>query len=555
MNIEKSHNKKVFVIGIDGATFDLIKPWINEGRLPNIANIMRNGVHGLLKSTIHPLTAPAWTSFMTGKNPGKHGVFDFIIKVPGSYNVKLVDSRMRGAESLWNILGAKGKKVGVMNVPLNYPPEKVNGFLISWMDAPGTDCEFTYPAELHNEIKKHIGKYVLTVNFNLGLDDYIKDIFNMIENRAAAADYLMKAKEWDFFMVLFSATDYVQHAFWKYMDKNHPGYIPELAKKYGNVIRDVYEKVDEKVGYLINALPKDVNLLIVSDHGAGPLKGVVNLNRWLEQKGLLRFKKDKRHFAIKILRKSFIVLKRRLPVRIKGLLKSMIPEARDMLESKFLSSSIDWENTKAFAYGAYGNIWINLKGREANGIVKPSELHALEDYICAELLKLTDNKGHKVVEKVYKKEELYRGDFTDRAPDLIVRWVDYAYHSRQRFGEEEKEIFMDAQKMPLTNLEMNGFHRMDGIFIATGAGIRKGVEITGAEIIDMSPTILYMMGLPIPEDMDGKVLNNIFKSECCEEGKIRTEKTAPGAKKNDYEGYSESEAKKVEERLKNLGYI
>ena len=163
------------------------------------------------------------------------------------------------------------------------------------MDAPGTDCEFTYPAELHNEIKKHIGKYVLTVNFNLGLDDYIKDIFNMIENRAATANYLMKAKEWDFFfMVLFSATDYVQHAFWKYMDKNHPGHIPELAKKYGNVIRDVYEKVDEKVGYLINALPKDVNLLIVSDHGAGPLKGVVNLNRWLEQKGLLRFQKDKR---------------------------------------------------------------------------------------------------------------------------------------------------------------------------------------------------------------------------------------------------------------------
>ena len=251
--------------------------------------------------------------------------------------------------------------------------------------------------------------------------------------------------------------------------------------------------------------------MIVSDHGAGPLKGVVNLNRWLEQKGLLRFQKDKRPFAIKILKKSFIFLKRRLPVRIKGLLKSMIPEARDMLESKFLSSSIDWEGTKAFAYGAYGNIWINLKGREANGIVEPSELHALEDYICAELLKLTDNKGQQVVEKVYKKEELYRGDFTDRAPDLIVRWVDYAYHSRQRFGEEEKEIFMDAQKMPLTNLEMNGFHKMDGIFIAKGAGIRKGVEITGAEIIDMSPTILYMMGLPIPEDMDGKVLNIYLK--------------------------------------------
>lgn len=555
MNVEKSHNKKVFVIGIDGATFDLIKPWINEGRLPNIANIMRNGVHGLLKSTIHPLTAPAWTSFMTGKNPGKHGVFDFIIKVPGSYNVKLIDSRMRGAESLWNILSSKGKKVGVINVPLNYPPEKVNGFLISWMDAPGTDCEFTHPAELHNEIKKHIGKYVLTVNFNLGLDDYIKDIFNMIENRAATANYLMKAKEWDFFMVLFSATDYVQHAFWKYMDKNHPGYIPELAKKYGNVIRDVYEKVDEKVGYLINALPKDVNLLIVSDHGAGPLKGVVNLNRWLEQKGLLRFEKDKSPFAVKIAKKSFIFLKRRLPVRVKGLLKSMIPEARDMLESKFLSSSIDWENTKAFAYGAYGNIWINLKSREANGIVEPSELHALEDYICAELLKLTDNKGQKVVEKVYKKEELYMGEFTDRAPDLIVRWVDYAYHSRQRFGEEEKEIFMDTQKMPMTNLEMNGFHKMDGIFIASGAGIRKGVEISGAEIIDMAPTILSIIGLPIPEDMDGKMLNDIFESECNKKGEVVTEGVVSGRKKISEDGYSESESKKVEERLRNLGYL
>ncbi|MEK7699510.1 MAG: alkaline phosphatase family protein [Planctomycetota bacterium] len=532
MSVEIDNNKKVLVIGIDGATFDLMKPWINEGRLPHLSNIMRGGVHGHLKSTFHPTAAAAWTSFMTGKNQGKHGVFDFNTKVPGSYDARLMDSGMRGAESLWNLLSAQGKKVGVINVPLTYPPEKVNGFLIPCIEAPGTTGDFAFPPKMLCEIKKNVGKYILTANPNQGLDNYLKDILAMIENSTATAQYLMQAKEWDFFMVVFTAADRVQQAFWKYMDKNHPGYNPESAKKYGNVIRDVYEKIDEKVGYLTKDLPEDVRLVIVSGHGAGPLKGMINLNRWLEQKGLLQFKRSCS----------------RPPAGMEDLNKSGTSESPAALEFKSLKDTIDWANTKAFAYGACGNIWINVKGREAGGIVESSELYAVEDCICTELPKLTDNHGQKVVEKVYRKDELYRGDFVDRALDILVRWVDHAYHNTCMLGAGEKEIFSDAGKMPPTNPETNSSHKEDGIFIAKGMGIKNGEEIKGAEIIDMAPTIFRLMGLPIPADMDGMPLDNMFESD-------KGEKTDTGEKDSSYEGYSESDAKKVEERLRNLGYI
>jgi len=176
--------EKVFVIGLDGATFDIVEPWVKQGLLPTLGRFMQNGVSGDLRSVIHPLTAPAWTSFMTGKNPGKHGVFDFIVRKEKSYDVRLVDSNIRDQNTLWKILSERNLRVGVMNIPLNYPPQPVNGWLISWMDAPGTGSTFTYPKSLYEEIRREVGEYVITVNFHPPtLEEYIEQIHRMIENR------------------------------------------------------------------------------------------------------------------------------------------------------------------------------------------------------------------------------------------------------------------------------------------------------------------------------------------------------------------------------------
>lgn len=559
-----SKKEKIFVIGLDGATNDLIKPWADEGLLPNLAQIRRDGVRGDLTSIIHPLTAPAWTSFMTGKNPGKHGVFDFIMRKNHAYEMRLVDSTLRDQNTLWKILSEENLRVGVMNIPLNYPPHAVNGWLISWMDAPGVDGTFTYPERLAKEIKDNVGEYIMTVSFHVSLEEYIRQINRMIENRSAVTRYLMDAHPWDFMITLFSATDYVQHAFWKFMDKTHPGYTEEGAKKFGSVILDVYQRVDRELGLILDKLDDSTTVFIMSDHGAGPLRKVVNLNKWLEINGYLTFRGgEKGNGGIherfrKGLLSLFTALKRKLPDPVKASLKRHMPEIRDKLESYLFASSIDWHRTRAFSVGAYGNICLNVKGREPEGIVEGgAECESLLSEISRKLLELKNpDSGEQVVEKVHRREELYSGRFTDRAPDLIVQWTDYAYHSRQRFGEAENTLFLDAQAMPLSQLEMNGFHKLNGIVMARGQGIKKNVEIKGASILDLAPTILYILGLPIPDTMDGRVLTDIFTEDYQATKTLRL--TKQETVKGDAEGehlYSDDEEETIKDRLRGLGYI
>ncbi|MBW2173068.1 MAG: alkaline phosphatase family protein, partial [Deltaproteobacteria bacterium] len=265
---------RVYVLGLDGATFDLIAPWVSRGELPNMKRLMDEGSHGSLMSALPAHSAPSWSSFITGKNPGKHGIFDFI----------------------WAIASRYDKKVAVVNVPMTFPPEKVNGIMISGMDAPGIDSNFTYPTALSGEIKRIIGDYSLEA----GLWSYInKGEINLaiekqhetIDKRFEVTKYLMNNYPWDLFVSVFTATDRVQHAFWKYMDPGHPLYRPEEAKKYGDAILNVYRKMDHIVGYLLDHLSEDTVLFIMSDHGAGLCSNkTLYLNNWLCKEGLLEYK-------------------------------------------------------------------------------------------------------------------------------------------------------------------------------------------------------------------------------------------------------------------------
>ncbi len=560
----ESNKERVFVIGLDGATNDLIEPWVEQGRLPVLGQFIRDGVHGDLASVIHPLTAPAWTSFMTGKNPGKHGVFDFVVRKDNGYDIRLVDSSIRDQNTLWKIMSEEGLRVGVMNIPLNYPPQEVNGWMISWMDAPGVDSVFTYPESLYREIKDNVGEYVMTVNFHVSLDEYIRQLNRMIENRAEVTRYLMDSHPWDFMITLFSATDYVQHAFWKFMDTSHPGYTEEGAKKFGHVILDVYQKIDAELGRILGKLDDDVKVFIMSDHGAGPLRKVVNLNKWLEMNGYLAFKRGEKRgggiqkYSRKALQSIFTSMKRNLPGSVKAMLKRIMPDVRDKLESYLFASAIDWGRTRAFSWGAYGNIWLNVKRREPEGIVEGNEQYeSLRREISEKLLSLKNpDNGEPVVERVHFREELYTGPFVDRAPDLIVQWTDYAYHSRQRFGESEDTLFLDVQTMPLSRLEMNGFHKLNGVLMAKGQGIRKNLKVEGASIVDLAPTILYVFGVPIPDDMDGEVLTDIFTDDYQRTKTVRFRSgEAPAVTGVAGGHYSEEEEAKIKDRLRGLGYI
>jgi predicted AlkP superfamily phosphohydrolase/phosphomutase len=563
-------NQKVMVIGLDGATFDLIKPWVKEGYLPNFARIMEQGSHGNLMSVIPPLTTPAWASFITGKNPGKHGIFDFAERMDGSYDIRWVTSLSRHGRSLWNIISSHGKKIGAINIPNNYPLEEVNGFIIAWMDAPGSN-NFTYPPELAKEIKEKIGDYIITIldwKENEDLSRFQENLHRMIENRTKTTLYLMENKPWDFFAVLFSATDIAQHCFWSYMDSSHPEHDSADAAKFGNTIKEVYRHIDFALGEIQRKMGADTTLVLMSDHGAGPLRRVVHLNKWLEIEGFLKFKKGAggtgkdgsfpSSLGRKFIHGGLSFLKRNLSHNMRSRLKKVFPGMRDKIEGLLFSSLFDWKGTGAYSLGSYGNIYINLKGREPHGIIEPGEAYdKLCNNITARLIELKDpTTGKRVVKKVYRREEIYHGPFIHKAADLIVLWSDEGYHSVQRFGSEEYSVFGNRLDFHLTNIRYTGHHRLNGIFAIKGEGVKRGVEINSAKIIDLAPTVLYMLGVPVPDDMDGRVLKEVFEEEYIKRKPIQFEKTAAESyTKLKQDVYTGAETDEIAKRLKSLGYI
>jgi len=400
---------KVFVIGLDGATLDLIRPWGAEGKLPHLAKIMKKGAFGELRSTIHPLTAPAWTSFMTGKNPGKHGIFDFISIAPNSYDVRYNNARSCRAPSLWKILSQTGKKVISINVPFTYPPEQVNGILVSGLDTPSTRGVFTYPPSLGEELKKHLGDYIIMAQYRQGRAGYLEEMFRMIEKRLATVEYVLGKHPWDFFMVVFSATDIVQHTFWKYMDPDHPQYVRQEAAEFGDAIFRVYERMDSVIGELLTNLDEDTTLMIMSDHGAGALKKAVFLNKWLEEEGLLQPVQSSSIIQSggSFWKSLLGILKRRMPRGVKETAFRLFPELKEKFNSYLVASHIDWAQTKAFSFGVHGSIFINLAGRQPAGTVASGrEYEVLRDEIIAKLSLLADpDTGELVIRRVHRREE------------------------------------------------------------------------------------------------------------------------------------------------------
>jgi predicted AlkP superfamily phosphohydrolase/phosphomutase len=297
----KDRQDRLIIIGLDGGCPDLIEEWITQGKLPNLKKLTERGSKGILKSTILPITPTAWTSFLTGKNPGKHGVFDFTERKEGLHELQLVLVGQKPG-SLWKVLTQSDKRVIVINVPMTYPPAKVNGVMISGLPALDTRRDFTYPSHILEEIEREIGEYRIHYKVEFtgeNHEDFLRDVHFLIERRGQVARYLAENYPWDLMMVHFQATDWVQHFFWKYADPNHPNHdpFPSIAR---HAIRDVYTHIDKELGKIIKACHEDTNFIVMSDHGFGPLYKVVYLNNYLNKLGYLHFKKGPKYFLHKL---------------------------------------------------------------------------------------------------------------------------------------------------------------------------------------------------------------------------------------------------------------
>ena len=523
--------RRLLIIALDGATFDLIDPWSAQGKLPHISALMKQGLRANLESTIPPMTFPAWSSFMTGMNSGKHGIYDFTRRVPGHYHLEFVSARSRKSPTLWKLLSDGGKRVGVMALPTTYPPEPVNGFMISGFDSPvstGTDPSFIYPRSLFGEIKERVGPYKITdfQQFRMGKrwhEKALKKIRETLQHKAAIAAYLLDKEPWDCFMVLFGESDTVCHHFWMFHDPDSPRRPRKFKQEFEEAILSIYQRLDTIVGQLISQVHPGMAVMLLSDHGFGGAGDkVVYLNRWLERDGFLKFRRGAQAgvWGASALRAASVKL---LPLRLQESLLRKGARAANALLSQTQIGAIDWGRTRAFSteMNTLPAIWINLRGREPNGIVAPGiEYETLREELIGALPRfLNPETGQKVVGRAYRREELYHGPYMNQAPDLVLELgLDNGYtytclSSCGRRGRIPMRVLKANERAGAKGQSMNGSHRRQGIFLfAHGQRPRKG-RLSDLSIMDMAPTILAFLGLPVPPNMDGRVILEIAENK------------------------------------------
>jgi predicted AlkP superfamily phosphohydrolase/phosphomutase len=476
--------KKMILIGVDGADWRLIEPWIEDGYLENFSESVKSGAKETLMSTIPPFTLPAWTSIFTGVNPGKHGITDNLIRI--GKELIPASSHYRRVPLLWKVLGRHGLKSIVLNDPATYPPEPINGVMVTGFLTPPNSNSYTFPPEMKDEVDKASGGYM--PEYDKFIAKNKEKAYNYIklfaQKTASLALHMIKNHEWDIFNVTFTSTDRLQHFYWQ--DKH--------------LLREHYNWLDSIIGELLNiASHEEANIIIVSDHGFTPIYKSVYINTMLAEEGFIRVKEGKLYTfmnRIGLNKENLIDFLQFL--KIHNVISNFFPENLKQilpLPSKS-SKTVSSQPIAKLQTGA--GIFIEQT------LCKNYEV--IRNFIINKLLSLTDN-DKKVIARVYKREHILWGPFIHRAPDLIVIPNEGYYLST-----EIKDKIFGRPIQSTSNILRTGDHRIQGIFIAHGPDITRGVQLKEPLFTwDVAPLILHMLGLPIPSYMDGCVRKEIFR--------------------------------------------
>jgi len=552
----RASETRTLVIGLDGACFRLLRPWLEAGDLPCLSRLYQQRIRGDLESVIPPLSPEAWSTFMTGTHPGQHGVMNFVSFHPGTYELRFNNGGQVRHETLWRLLSEAGKSVGVMGVPMTYPPEAVNGYMIAGLETPDRRAVFTHPAELQGELRAAVGEYDLHGDF-VDVEDpavYLDRLLAMVDNQAQAACYLLTHRPTDLSVVVLGMTDRAQHCFWRFHDENMPVGEASVSPRVADALWHTYRRVDAAVEAMIEAVPPPRNVMIVSDHGFAPCHTRVRISHWLEERGYL-VSRSQKDMSFSLLRGAWAQAAKHAPRWLKDWLKSSLPGLRSQLTSFLLLSRVDWSQTKAFAICTqHGYLFLNRKERFPQGIVDEAEAEGLTRRLREELMELTDpGTGEPLVAEVHETRRLYPGPLADELPDLIVEWRE-GYIARSQPTERNDGRLIE----PLgTSLEdWSGAHDRHGILLAQGASFRSSLAMEGARLIDISPTLLHLLGEAVPDTMSGRVLTDLFDEDWLRGNPIRYAKghpeVAPAAPE---QTLSREEEEALSERLRDLGYI
>ena len=483
---------KIMVIGLDGATWNLIKPLVDKGKLPAIKKLMEGGCHGKLESSIPHVTFPAWKCYSTGKNPGKLDVYWWM-------NIDLSNRRFRvnmsssfKSKEIWDILARHHYKSGVIGMPTTYPTRKINGFMVSEMNPK--NANYTYPPELSDELNEIFDYESEFIDYHGKNKDEVVQSYNAdILKRFEIADYLVNRFKPEFLNLTIFPIDAIQHFYWKYMENNDT--------KYANVIEKSWMLIDENINKFLNKYTDDdTNIILMSDHGFTAFKGMFNINKWLVDNGYLVLSNNKsfKNIIYKTayrcgIRGSMVEKFKNLPI-----INNIVKDAKSLV-ANVSESLIDWEKSKVIPLPE-GILYINkylFNDGTYSSVVKElkHEISLIEN----------PTNGEKLAKRVYHKNELYNGKYIDNAPDIIIL-PNEGYEIQSRFDNTTWNFSSKEDGW-------SGVHKLHGIFLAHGPDIKQSANIEGARIIDLAPTILHMYGVSIPRDMDGRVLTEIFRED------------------------------------------
>ena len=559
-------SKKVIFIGLDGATFDVLDPLMNQGLMPRLKEFIDQGVRGPLETTIPPITPTAWVSWMTGKNPGKHGVFEFLLRRKGSGALpdSPVNSRSRDGLPFWDLLGQMGKRAIVTNVPCTYPPGLLNGVMISDFLTPRGRRDFASPENLIAEVESKFGPYELYITevYSKGNVDKILDqLFTELEYKTKVNHYLMEQYGWDVFATHYWGTDRFQHELWHLLDESHSFFDRAEHDAHIGRINEYWNTVDSTLGKLFDDADDGTTVYLGSDHGFGPIEKFLCFNVWLIDEGLLVLKRD----AMTLFKRSLFKLGLTPDLAYRSAMKMGLAHLRLSVgvtnRSKLMKlanllmlslEDVDWTRTVAFSKGNYGQIFINVRGREQHGIVEPgAEYEKVLGQVIDKLRGLIDPDTRKpLIGPVWRREDLYTGPHIDEAPDI-------QFLPNNMANKPLGTLDLTSNKFITPVYGNSGDHRMHGIMIGRGPELRSGAQVEGAHIIDYAPTILHSFGVEVPADMDGRVLEEIFTEAYLRENPVRVSQQSGGeyAAPEGSPAMTEEESEEIRARLRGLGYL
>ncbi len=502
--------RRVLVLGLDGVGLSVLRPWMEAGRLPHLTTAVKEGAYGDLESTIPPVTGPAWTTFQTGVNPGKHGILNWTKPQEGSYALSIVNSEDNPYPTVWELASEAGRRVVCIGLPVTYPPRAVNGVIIPGMLTPKGDPAPTYPPEVFAELRQVAPEFRFFPEcaHRLTINGKVEELLRSVRGRAQAAKHFMRSRDWDLFMLHFQATDKVQHDLW---GLERDGTSPVLS---------VFEEVDRQIGELMEiARGREANVILLSDHGMGRQDSIFSVNSWL-------------------LRAGFLALKRTLPTRMRwlafrmgftqdrlarlglalypivyrlGLAQSFFDTVgqtglASLIARLFLSlEDIDWPRTRAYSHSDIGHIRLNRRGREPKGIVADEEAAGLVEELIERLRAVMNPRtGEPLLGRVFRREEIYEGERLSQAPEVLFLPRDLRTLGTGASGFYSWSLFSPAL--------LRANHRMEGMLIATGDAFQPDHPLHGARLVDLAPNLLYLLDCPIPAYMDGVLWELAYRS-------------------------------------------